>query len=186
MPQNITAEDLDYVKPDRALIDLAINALAAAERAGLKVITAESCTGGFIATVLSEAPGAARLFEGAFVCYTAGHKCAALGLDPALIDRYGAVSTEVATAMAEAALKGSKADIAIAVTGVAGPDKDEDGNAVGLVYLACARSGARTTCLERQFGDKGRSRIRYLAAAEALILLASAARSASSRETKAT
>jgi nicotinamide-nucleotide amidase len=175
MPENVTAEELDYVQPDRALIDLAIDALNAAERAGLRVVTAESCTGGFIATVLSEVPGAAQFFEGAFVCYTSDHKCAALGLEPALIKRHGAVSAEVATAMAEAALEDSNADIAISVTGVAGPDKDEDGKPVGLVYLACARNGVSTTCLERHFGKLDRSRIRYLAAAEALILLAQAA-----------
>jgi nicotinamide-nucleotide amidase len=169
-------EELDYVQPDRALIDLAIDALSAAERAALRVVTAESCTGGFVATVLSEAPGAAQFFEGAFVCYTSDHKCAALGLEPALLERHGAVSAEVAIAMAEAALQRSNADIAVSVTGVAGPDKDEDGNPVGLVYLACARNGASTACIERQFGKQGRSRIRYLAAAEALNLLAQAAR----------
>jgi nicotinamide-nucleotide amidase len=175
MPETVTAEELDYVQPDRALIDLAVDALTAAERAGLRVVTAESCTGGFIATVLSEAPGAAQFFEGAFVCYTSDHKCAALGLEPALIDRHGAVSAEVATVMAEAALQCSNADIAISVTGVAGPDKDEDGKPVGLVYLACARNGASTACIERHFGKQSRSRIRYLAAAEALTLLTQAA-----------
>jgi nicotinamide-nucleotide amidase len=174
MPNTVTADDLDYVQVDQALIDLAIDALSAAERGNLKVITAESCTGGLISTVLSEAPGAAEHFEGAFVCYTADHKCAALGLDPGLIERCGAVSAGVAKAMAEAALQGSTADIAVAVTGVAGPDKDEKGNPVGLVFLACARRQADTTCLKRNFGDIGRARIRYRAAAEALILLAQA------------
>jgi nicotinamide-nucleotide amidase len=175
MSKTVTAEELDYVTPDRALIDRAIAALAAAEKAELRVVTAESCTGGFIATVLSEAPGAAQYFDGAFVCYTSEHKCAALGVEPKLIERYGAVSAEVAIAMAEAALAASEADIAIAVTGVAGPDKDEDGNPVGLVFLACARKGEDAVCIEKRFGDQGRSRIRYLAAAEALSLLTKAA-----------
>jgi nicotinamide-nucleotide amidase len=143
MPESVTAEELDYVQPDRALIDLAVDALTATEWAALRVVTAESCTGGVIATVLSEA-GAAQFFEGAFVCYTSDHKCAGLGLEPALIERHGAVSAEGSTAMAEPALQCSNADIAISVTGVAGPDKDEDGKPVGLVYLACARIGAST------------------------------------------
>jgi nicotinamide-nucleotide amidase len=175
MTEKVSAEELDFVKPDRALIALAVEALAAAERASLKVVTAESCTGGFIATVLSEAPGAADYFEGAFVCYTADHKCTALGLDRDLIEQHGAVSAEVARAMAESALGRSEADIAVAVTGVAGPDRDEDGNPVGLVYLAAARKGGETVVRENRFGDQGRSRIRYLAAAAALNLLAQVA-----------
>jgi nicotinamide-nucleotide amidase len=175
MPEPVTAEDLDYVEIDRALIERAIEALDAARRRGLKVVTAESCTGGLVATALSEAPGAAEHFDGAFICYTAEHKCTALGLRRDLIDRFGAVSEEVARAMAEAALKCSTADVAVAVTGVAGPDKDENGNPVGLVFLACARRGGETACLKRNFGEVGRSRVRYQAASEALALLAGAA-----------
>ena len=175
MSEQATPDEIDYVKPDKALIELAVGALAVAERTGLRVVTAESCTGGFIAAVLSEAPGAAEYFEGAFVCYTKDNKCTALGVEPSLIDRYSAVSAEVAKAMAEGALDRSSASVAIAVTGVAGPDRDEDGNPVGLVYLACSKHGAKTVCIERQFGDQGRSRIRYLAATEALALLAQAA-----------
>jgi nicotinamide-nucleotide amidase len=175
MTSTVTADDLDYVEIDRALVELAIDALACAQRKKLKIVTAESCTGGLIATVLTEAPGAADYFDGAFVCYTADHKCAALGLDPHLIERFGVVSEQVAVAMANGALGGSDADVAVAVTGVAGPERDEDGNPVGLVYLACSRRGRETVCLERNFGDIGRSRIRYRAAVEALALLAEVA-----------
>ena len=175
MSEQVTADKIDYVKPDKALIELAVNALAVAERTGLRVVTAESCTGGFIAAVLSEAPGAAEYFEGAFVCYTKDNKCTALGIEPSLIERYSAVSAEVAKAMAEGALDRSSASIAIAVTGVAGPDRDEANNPVGLVYFACSKHGVKTVCIERHFGDQGRSRIRYLAATEALTLLAQAA-----------
>src|SRR5512133_2861814 len=87
MSSTVTADELDYVEIDRPLVELAINALGSAERSELRVVTAESCTGGLIATVLSEAPGAADYFDGAFVCYTADHKCAALGVDPKLIER---------------------------------------------------------------------------------------------------
>ena len=113
MSSTVTADELDYAEIDRPLVELAVNALASAERNALRVVTAESCTGGLIATVLSEAPGAADYFDGAFVCYTAEHKCAALGIDPKLIEHRGVVSREVAIAMAKGALAHSDADLAL-------------------------------------------------------------------------
>jgi len=175
MSSTVTADDLDYVEIDRPLVELAINALASAERNALRVVTAESCTGGLIATVLTEAPGAADYFDGAFVCYTADHKCAALGVDPKLIERDGVVSRQVAIAMANGALAHSDADLAVAITGVAGPERDENGNPVGLVYLACVRRSGDSVCVKQDFGDIGRSKIRYRAASEALTLLAEVA-----------
>ena len=175
MSSTVTADELDYVEIDRPLVELAVKALALAERRKLRVVTAESCTGGLISTVLSEAPGAADYFDGAFVCYTANHKCAALGLAPELIDRCGVVSKQVAVAMANGALDHSDADLAVAVTGVAGPEPDEEGNPVGLVYLACIRRGGDSVCVKRNFGDIGRSQIRYQAATDALALLAEVA-----------
>jgi nicotinamide-nucleotide amidase len=171
----VTTDELDYVEIDRPLVELAVNALASAERNAFRGVTAESCTGGLIATVLSEAPGAADYFDGAFVCYTADHKCAALGVDPKLIERDGVVSREVAIAMANDALAHSDADLAVVITGVAGPERDEDGNPVGLVYLACVRRGGDSVCVKQNFGDIGRSKIRYRAASEALTLLAEVA-----------
>jgi nicotinamide-nucleotide amidase len=165
-------DELDFVQIDRQLVELAVEALARAKSAGLKVVTAESCTGGLIATVLSEAPGAAEHFDGGFVTYTPEQKCAALHLDPKLIEKYGAVSAEVADAMAHGALDCSRADIAVSVTGVAGPEPDERGNPVGLVYFACARKGGRCVGVRHEFGDIGRSRVRYAAASEALELIA--------------
>jgi nicotinamide-nucleotide amidase len=175
-PGSTTEPDLDFVQIDQQLVDQAVKALDAAKRRRLKVVTAESCTGGLIATVLTEAPGAAEYFDGGFITYTPEHKCLALGLDEALIEGYGAVSSEVAVAMAEGALKCSAADLAIAVTGVAGPDTDERGNPVGLVYLAGARRDLTAIFIERKFGDIGRGRIRYAAASEALALLTRIAR----------
>ncbi len=175
MTTPVTADELDYVEIDQPLVELAVKALDSAERRKLRVVTAESCTGGLIATVLSEAPGAADYFDGAFVCYTADHKCAALELDPKLIERCGVVSKQVAIAMANGALDHSDADVAVAVTGVAGPERDEDGNPVGLVYLACIRRDGDSVCVKRTFGDIGRSQIRYQAASDALALLAEVA-----------
>ena len=171
MTEHLDADELDYVQIDRQLVESAVDALDRAKSAGLKVVTAESCTGGLIVTVLSEAPGAAEYLDGGFVTYTTEQKCKALGLDPKLIDEYGAVSAEVADAMARGALESSQADIAVSVTGVAGPEPDERGNPVGLVYFACARKGGKCVSVKREFGDIGRSRVRYKATEEALALI---------------
>jgi nicotinamide-nucleotide amidase len=170
-----SAAELDYVQIDRKLVECAIEALDQAKKAGLKVVTAESCTGGLVATVLSKAPDAADYFDGGFVTYTPEQKCIALKIDEKLVKKFGPVSAEVAEAMARGALDCSQADIAVSVTGVAGPDPDERGNPVGLVYLACARREGRCKGVKSEFGDLGRSRIRYLAASEALRLIAAAA-----------
>jgi nicotinamide-nucleotide amidase len=170
--EEVSAAELDYVQVDRALVERAMKALNQAKRAGLKVVTAESCTGGLVAMVLSEAPGAAKFLDGGFVTYTPEQKCAALNLDPLLIERHGAVSAEVADAMARGALACSTADIAVSITGVAGPEPDERGNPVGLVYFACARKSETCVGVKREFGDIGRSRVRYAAATEALALIA--------------
>jgi len=178
MTDDVSAAELDYVQIDRALVERAIEALDGAKHASLKVVTAESCTGGLIAMVLSEAPGAAEYLDGGFVTYTPEQKCTALKLDPKLVEEFGAVSPEVAAAMARGALACSQADIAVSVTGVAGPEPDERGNPVGLVYLACARKYGRCIDVKRQFGDIGRSRVRYAAAMEALALITRAAENA--------
>jgi nicotinamide-nucleotide amidase len=167
----LTADDVDFVKIDKKLINRAIEALDALKRRGLKAVTAESCTGGLIATVLSEAPGAAEHFEGGFVVYTSEQKYFALKVPPAMIDTHGLVSEEVAVAMAEGALAGSRADIAVSVTGVAGPEPDEQGNPVGLVYFGCARRGKPSFHRKKEFGDSGRSAVRYAAAEEALAIV---------------
>jgi nicotinamide-nucleotide amidase len=138
---------------------------------GLKAVTAESCTGGLIAVVLSEAPGAAEHFEGGFVVYTPEQKYFALKVPPALIEKHGAVSAEVAEAMATGALTASRADIAIAVTGVAGPEPDEKGNPIGLVYFGCARREKPSFHQKSEFGDRGRSAVRCAAVEEALAIV---------------
>ena len=82
MGDHVPPQELDYVRIDDALVDAAVRALEAAERLSLKVVTAESCTGGLIATLLSEAPGAAEYFDGGFVCYTPAQKSNSLGIEP--------------------------------------------------------------------------------------------------------
>jgi nicotinamide-nucleotide amidase len=164
-------EQLDFVQIDEGLVSLGVEALRVAQQHNRKIVCVESCTGGLVATVLSEAPGAVDYFDGAFVTYTADQKCSALNIDPDLLHREGAVSAPVAAAMAEAALRHCNADVAVAVTGVAGPDRDEKGNPVGLVFLARASADHPTFVERKVFGDKGRSKIRYEAAAAALRLI---------------
>jgi len=163
---------------DLATIAKRVLALAGDRR--LSIITAESCTSGLLANVLSEAPGAGELLHGGFVTYTKENKTAVLGVGADLLSRRGAVCPEVAVAMAEGALARSPADIAIAITGVAGPEKDEDGNPVGLVCIAVARKSQPPSVLERHYGDLGRDMVRERAMIDALHeverLLASAER----------
>jgi nicotinamide-nucleotide amidase len=171
LEQKIGAEDVDFVRIDEDLVDRAIETLDALKERGLRIATAESCTGGLIATVLSEAPGAADYFEGGFVVYTPAQKSAALGVSPALIEEEGTVSPQVAVAMADGALERSSADIAVSVTGVAGPDPDEKGDPVGLVYFGCARRGRTSFHQKKNFGKQSRSTIRRAAAVEALAIV---------------
>ena len=140
-----------------------------AKRAGLGVVAAESCTAGLMCQVLADAEGASKFFHGGFVTYTKQHKTCALGVPETLLREKGAVCAEVARAMAEGALKNSNAGISAAITGVAGPEPDEDGNPVGRVCIAIARRGIQTSNLERCYDpDIGRDAIRVRAVADAL------------------
>ncbi len=142
--------------PSQSLLNAAERVMALAKEKRLTLVTAESCTSGLLAAVLSEAPGAAELLHGGFVTYTKCHKTIALGVPEALLTRKGAVCPEVAAAMAQGALARSAADLATAITGVAGPSPDEDGNPVGLVCLAVARRGFPTVHICKEYGDIGR------------------------------
>jgi PncC family amidohydrolase len=112
-----------------------------AETAGLKIVTAESCTAGLAADLLVSAPGASRVFWGGFICYTPEAKTRMLGIEEAFLERYGLVSRETAVAMAEGALERSGADIAVSVTGLAGPGGDGSGVPVGTIWIGSARRG---------------------------------------------
>jgi nicotinamide-nucleotide amidase len=160
------------------LPELAKRALETARRNSVTVITAESCTAGKLATLLSEAPGAGELLHGGFVTYTKEHKTKALGVPAALLKSKGAVCADVAIAMAKGALAYSPAHIAVAITGVAGPEPDEDGNPVGFVCIAVAREGQDPSHLEKHYGAIGRDKICEQAMADALSELIRALRCA--------
>jgi nicotinamide-nucleotide amidase len=139
-----------------------------AKRADIGIVTAESCTAGLMCQVLADAEGASLFFHGGFVTYTKPHKSCALGVPETLLREKGAVCAEVARAMAEGALEHSRANISAAITGVAGPEPDEDGNPVGRVCIAVARRGFPTRDLERNYPNVGRDAIRARAVADAL------------------
>jgi nicotinamide-nucleotide amidase len=137
----------------------------------LKIATAESCTGGLIAALLTEVPGASAVVDRGFVTYSNEAKTEMLGVDPNLIARVGAVSAEVAAAMVEGAIARSDADLAVAVTGIAGPDGGTPEKPVGLVHLAAMRRGGKPVLAEYRFGDIGRAKVRLASVREALAML---------------
>jgi nicotinamide-nucleotide amidase len=125
---------------------------------GLTIATAESCTGGMLAALLTDIEGAGHGFDRGFVTYTKDAKAEQLGIKPDILDRNDAVSEVVAREMAEGALRRSKADVAIGVTGFAGPAGD--GCEEGLVHFALARRGSFTVHRVEHFGAVGRGVIR--------------------------
>jgi nicotinamide-nucleotide amidase len=144
--------------------------LALCRGLGFKICTAESCTGGLLAGLLTEIARSSDVVERGFVTYSNEAKQEQLGVPADLLERYGAVSDEAARAMAEGALSVSPADIAIAVTGIAGPGGGSQHKPVGLVYLACARHERSTLCERRLFSGLDRSGVRIAAVRAALDL----------------
>jgi len=150
------------------LVQLAERALALAQQKDVTLVTAESCTAGKLSALLSEARGAAEHLHGSFVTYTKENKVKALGVSAHLLREKGAVCRDVAVAMAEGALARSPANVAVSITGVAGPDPDEDGNSVGLVCIAVARNDGQPRHVEKQYGKIGRNNVQERAMADAL------------------
>lgn len=170
-------ETLSPVLPDH--IDrVAADVLEAACKADLSLATAESCTGGMLAALLTDVEGASHAFDRGFVVYSEKAKCELLGVERKMLDDCGAVSRDVALAMARGALRGSDADIALSVTGFAGAGAP--GNEAGLVHFACAvRDGPETT-RECHFGDIGRGAVRIAALEQGLSMMTAAIDQASS------
>ncbi|SFD63575.1 CinA family protein [Methylobacterium sp. 13MFTsu3.1M2] len=138
---------------------------------GRTVATAESCTGGLVAGLLTAVPGSSAVLERGFVTYSNDAKAEAIGVPIDLIRRHGAVSEPVARAMAAGALAASRASVAVAITGIAGPGGGSAEKPVGLVHFGLSRRDGETRHLERRYGDLGRAGIRRAAVADALGLL---------------
>ena len=157
---------------DPGLLDDASRLLNELRARHLMIATAESCTGGLIAGLLTEIPGSSDVVDCGFITYSNGAKQQLIGVPAALLARHGAVSAEVAMAMAEGALKHApQAAITVAVTGVAGPGGGSDAKPVGLVHFGCALRGLPVVHLEQRFGDIGRSGIRLATVRAAVDLL---------------
>ncbi len=137
----------------------------------MTLATVESCTAGSLAHLLSQAEGASETLHGGFVVYTKANKVAAAGVPKELLAAHTAVSAEVAEAMAGGGLARCPADIVVAITGVAGPEPDEDGNPVGLVFVAAASRDGRKRVSRHDFGETSKEEICRAAMAAALDLI---------------
>jgi len=149
--------------PGKRIIDI----LAEAKKT---IVTAESCTGGMIASALTDIPGASAAVYGGYVTYANAAKSRMIHVQARLIRDYGAVSNQVARAMADGARNTARADYAVAVTGIAGPDGGSDKKPVGLVYVAVS-SDLATVVIEHRFGDLGRDEVRKASVKAALDLV---------------
>jgi nicotinamide-nucleotide amidase len=137
----------------------------------LTLATAESCTGGLVAAALSEIPGSSLVLDRGFVTYSNEAKQQMLGVTPATIDLYGAVSTACAEEMAKGALAHASVDLAISITGIAGPTGAVRGKPIGLVYFCAASRSGRVIAHYRKYGDIGRANVRRECVLQALAML---------------
>jgi nicotinamide-nucleotide amidase len=142
----------------------------------LMVATAESCTGGLVAGALTDIAGSSAVVDRGFVTYTNEAKHQMLGVPDATLERHGAVSRETAEAMARGALGHASADLAVAITGIAGPGGGSADKPVGLVHFAAASRNGDLIHRERRFGDIGRGEVRRRSVLQALSMLTELAR----------
>jgi len=159
--------------PDE-LVEAARRVVDANRAAGRKIALAESCTGGLVAAALTEIPGSSDVLDASFVTYSNESKLRLLGVSLDVLETFGAVSIAVAWAMARGALERTDSDVAVAITGIAGPDGGSEKKPVGTVVFARARKGTdpnEVTADQQDFGDLGRGNIRLQAALVALDLL---------------
>ena len=159
---------------DPDLINLAEIVLTQNRAAGRRVATAESCTGGMVAAALTEIAGSSDVFDRGFVTYSNEAKMEMLGVSEDVLSTFGAVSVATAWAMAQGALRHSDADVAVSITGIAGPGGATANKPVGMVVFARAIRGENPEIMvadTRQFGDLGRAEVRRQAALVALELL---------------
>ena len=162
------AEEMSKIVPD----DVEALAHAVLERAcaaDLKIVTAESCTGGLLASLLTDVEGASHAFDRGFVSYSDTAKCELLGVERDTVEGCGAVSRQTAEAMVRGALRYSQGDVAVSITGFAGPGAP--GDEPGLVHFACGRRDGPVAHREAHFGDIGRGPVRLAALRVALEML---------------
>jgi nicotinamide-nucleotide amidase len=156
--------DQELTQAARALLDLC-------RGKRLTLAAAESCTGGLLAATLTEIPGSSDVFERGFITYSNEAKRAMLGVTSMTLAKHGAVSRETAEAMATGVLAHAPVDLAVSITGIAGPGGAVPGKPVGLVYLAAVSRSGRLIQHERKYGDIGRAQVRRACVIEALAML---------------
>jgi nicotinamide-nucleotide amidase len=156
-------------------IERAAALVALCRARGFKIATAESCTGGLVAGLLTEIPGSSAVLERGFVVYSNDSKRELLDVPASTLADFGAVSEQTARAMAQGAIIHSQADFAVAITGIAGPDGGTAEKPVGLVHFACARRDGSVVAVEKRYGALSRGAIRLASVGTALDLLEQAA-----------
>jgi nicotinamide-nucleotide amidase len=156
---------------DRDITGLATAVLEAARARGVMVATAESCTGGLVAGALTAIAGSSDVVEGGLVTYSNAAKTRLLGVDAGLIESVGAVSEQVARAMAKGAVEHMRVGFAVAITGVAGPGGGSAEKPVGLVHFATCDAAGETRHREARFGEIGRDEVRAASVKVALEML---------------
>lgn len=157
--------------PDQAMLDAASALLDLCKQKKLTLATAESCTGGLVAATLSEISGSSQVLDRGFVTYSNIAKQQMLGVTPSTIDVYGAVSRECAEEMAKGALAHASVDLAVSITGIAGPTGAMPGKPIGLVYFCAASRSGRLIAHDRKYGDVGRAKVRRESVMQALAML---------------
>lgn len=157
--------------PDQTTIGAAKALLDICTKKKLTLATAESCTGGLVAATISEIAGSSLVLDRGFIAYSNSAKQQMLGVMPATIDIYGAVSTECAEEMAKGALAHASVDLAVSITGIAGPTGAVPGKPIGLVYFCAASRSGRVIAHDRKYGDIGRANVRRESVLQALAML---------------
>ncbi len=138
---------------------------------GIMIATAESCTGGMVSMAITDIPGSSEVLDRSFITYSNASKTEMLGIPERLIAEEGAVAASVAAAMAQGALNASKADIAVGITGIAGPIGSTDSKPIGLVYIAAVTRDGHMDSSEFRFGNIGRGAVREQTSIEALNMM---------------
>ena len=156
--------DNDIVEAAKRLLDIC-------KRKNLILATAESCTAGLVAGTLAEVPGISSMLDRGFITYSNQAKQEMLGVSQATLEKYGAVSCETAEEMARGALTHAPVDLAVSVTGIAGPDGGSAEKPVGLVHFAVASRSGQLMQAEKRFGDIGRSEVRKQSVLQAFRML---------------
>jgi nicotinamide-nucleotide amidase len=162
--------------------DLAQTVLDRLQERGWMLATAESCTGGLIAAAITDIAGSSTVLDCGFVTYSNEAKQAMISVSPETLGRFGAVSAEAAVEMAQGAINASRADVAVSVTGIAGPGGGSADKPVGLVHMAVAMRGGTVHHHEFRFGDIGRRQVREATVRAALSILASFVQAGGVRE----